>query len=126
MALSVLNYLNTLFVPSNVVFMPRCEMTWAYSVTPFRPSVILLFQIQFPLIFFVIHGDLQMKFGIQVCRETMQVEFEFGLVEFFFGRVLPLGLKKIPLIFSSTYYLHYKLTFLNEIQNIVVSQEYTG
>ena len=30
----------------------------------------------------------------------MQVEFEFGSGRIIFGRVMPLGLKKIPLIFS--------------------------
>ena len=38
-------------------------MAGAYSVTPFRHSVIPSFWIQFPLIISVMHGDIQMKFG---------------------------------------------------------------
>ena len=41
-----------------------------------------------------------MKFGTQLCHENTQVEFEFGSGRILFGRVMPLGLRKIPLIFS--------------------------
>ena len=33
-------------------------------------------------------------------HENTQVEFEFGSGRLIFGRVMPLGLRKIPLIFS--------------------------
>ena len=35
-----------------------------------------------------------------MCHENTQVEFEFGSGRIIFGRVMPLGLGKIPLIFS--------------------------
>ena len=35
-----------------------------------------------------------------MCLENAQVEFEFGSGRIIFGRVMPLGLRKIPLIFS--------------------------
>ena len=35
-----------------------------------------------------------------MCLENTQVEFECGSGRIFFGRVMPLGLRKIPLIFS--------------------------
>ena len=35
-----------------------------------------------------------------MCQEDTQVEFEFGSGRIIFGRVMPLGLRKIPLIFS--------------------------
>ena len=37
-----------------------------------------------------------MKFGTQVCHENMQVEFELKFSGIIFGRVMPLGLRKIP------------------------------
>ena len=37
-----------------------------------------------------------MKFGTRVCHENTQVEFEFGFGRIIFGRVMPLGLGKIP------------------------------
>ena len=35
-----------------------------------------------------------------MCQEDTQVEFEFGSGRIIFGRIMSLGLKKIPLIFS--------------------------
>ena len=32
-----------------------------------------------------------------MCQENKQVEFEFGFGRIIFGRVMPLGLRKIPL-----------------------------
>ena len=40
-----------------------------------------------------------MKFGTKVCHENTQVEFEFESGRIIFGTVMPLGLRKIPLIF---------------------------
>ena len=80
-----------------MVFMPP-----PYSNTPFRHSVLPSFRIQFPLINSVRHGYIQMKFGRFYigCHENTQVEFEFGSGRIIFGRVMSLGLRKIPLIFS--------------------------
>ena len=52
----------------NFFLCPCLKMAGAYSVTPFRHSVLLSFlipsfRIQFLLIFSVIHWDFQMKFG---------------------------------------------------------------
>ena len=33
-----------------------------------------------------------------MCQEDTQVEFEFGSGRIIFGRIMPLGLKKIPII----------------------------
>ena len=52
------------------------------------------------LVISVIHGDFQMKFATWVCHENTQVEFEFGSGRIRFGRVMPLGLRNIPFIFS--------------------------
>ena len=61
---------HTIHVANSILFLcPRHKMAGAYSVTPFRHSVIpsfrpsVIFRIQFPLITSVIHGDFQMKFG---------------------------------------------------------------
>ena len=35
-----------------------------------------------------------------MCQENTQVEFDFGSGRIIFSRVMPLGLRKIPLIFS--------------------------
>ena len=64
------------------IFMPS---SWngrgiqCYPFPSFRPSIIRLFRIQFPLIIAVIHGDFQMKFGTWVCHKNTQVDFKFGL-----------------------------------------------
>ena len=50
-------------------------MAGAYSVTPFRHSVLPSFRIQFPLIIYVIHGDFQTKFGTYVCNKNTQFDF---------------------------------------------------
>ena len=34
-----------------------------------------------------------------MCHENTQVEFDFGFGRIIFGRVMPLGLRKIPLLF---------------------------
>ena len=41
-----------------------------------------------------------MKFSTSVCHENTQAEFEFGSSRIIIGRVMPLGLRKIQLIFS--------------------------
>ena len=35
-----------------------------------------------------------------MCQEDKQVQFEFVSGRIIFGRIMPLGLRKIPLIFS--------------------------
>ena len=79
---------------------PRHEMAGAYSVTHFRHSLLPSFRIQFPLIFSVIHWDFQMKFGILVLLENTKVEFDIVAGRIIVGRVMPLGLRKISIIFS--------------------------
>ena len=52
------------------------------------------------LIILVIRGHFQMKFGTYVCHVNPQADIEFGSGRIIFGRVMPFGLRKIPLIFS--------------------------
>ena len=55
---------------------------------------------QFPLIISITNWHFELKFGIKMCQENMQVEFKFGSGRIIFGRVMPLGHRKIPLNFS--------------------------
>ena len=38
------------------------------------------------------------SFSIKMCHENMQVEFEFGSGRIIFGTVMPLALRKIPIM----------------------------
>ena len=60
-----------------------------------------------------------------MCLENTQVEFEFGSGRIIFGRVMPLALKKIALIFSFCS-CPLQIDILIEIRYIDVSREYAG
>ena len=70
------------------------------QVTHFAICRIVMPLPQFPLNISVIHGHFQMEFGIWLCHENTQVKYEFGCGQIIFGRVMPPGLRKIPLNFS--------------------------
>jgi hypothetical protein len=65
-------------------------MAGAYSVTLFRHSVTLFRHHQFPFIIQITVAHIQLKFGIWICHDKIQVKFEFGHGLMIFGRVMPL------------------------------------
>ena len=78
-----------IWVRSNNFWQSYASWTWKNSIN-----------FQFPLIISITNWHFELKFGIKMCHENMQVEFEFGSGQIIFSRVMPLGLRKIPLIFS--------------------------
>ena len=98
-----------------VFYAPRHKMAGAYSVNPFRHSVLPSFRSFRPSVIpsfrpsgFSFRSLSKSHMEIfkwnlvhyKVCHENTQVEFEVGSGRKIFGRVMPLGLRKIPLIFS--------------------------
>ena len=59
-----------------------------------------------------------------ICKENTQVEFEFASGRIILGRVMPLGLRKIQLIFSFRSLSPLQIDILN--WNLVYSLLYTG
>ena len=76
-------------------------MAGAYSVTLFRPFVLPSFRPSvIPDSVSAHYLSHTWRFSNEVCHENTQVEFEFGSGRIIFGGVMPLGLRKIPLIFQ--------------------------
>ena len=42
--------------------------------------------------------QIELQCGTYMCHENTQVEFEFGSGQIIFGTVMPLGLRKIPIM----------------------------
>ena len=56
--------------------------------------------LQFPFIFFALDAHIEMNFGVQIYRKNILVKFYFGYDRTIIDRVMPLGLRKIPIICS--------------------------
>ena len=80
----------------------------------------------FPLIISVMHWHFDLKLGMYVYHENLQVKFKFGFGRIIFGRVMPLGLGIVFELMTSIHYLGHVLTFLIENRYVGSSWEYAG
>lgn len=76
--------------------MPRHGMAGAYSVSPFRHSVVPSFChsviIHFPIIISTTVAHIQLKFEIRMYLMHILVRFEFSSGSLIFDKVMPLEL----------------------------------